>query len=321
MQTPQQKKALNFTLETPSFINTKTPTERWIEDNIKPVSFRTTPSTIKTEPKDDETPPTKNSWLPGLRFVPAIGAGLGVFSDLMGWTNKPDYSNAQSILNAASSIGDARFSPIGDYMKYTPLDRLFYANQLGAQAGATRRNILNTSGGNRGTVMAGLLSADYNAQGQLGNLFRQAEEYNLGQRERVATFNRGTNMFNAENELKAQIANRENARIRVDAAVRAAAIRDQIDARVGAARSANLTNLFNSLGDIGREAFTMNMVMSNPALYYSIDRSNGTITYKNGFDNLSEAEKAKVRKAAERDLNKEGSGKAYGGYLTIRRRR
>lgn len=258
------------------------------------------------------------SGLTGLRYVPAIGAGLSVFSDLMGWTNKPDYSNAQSILDAASSIGDVHYTPIGDYMKYTPLDRLFYANQLGAQAGATRRNILNTSGGNRGTAMAGLLSADYNAQRQLGNLFRQAEEYNLGQRERVATFNRATNMFNAENKLKAQIANREKDKIKVDAAAKAAALRDAVDTRIGAARSANLTNLFNSLGDIGREAFTMNMVTSNPALYYSIDRGTGKITYKNGFDELSEGEKAQVRRAAQRE---QARGKACGGYLTIRRRR
>lgn len=323
LQTPQQRQAASdFKLETPSLIDTRTPAERWIEDNIKPVSFSTraaSTASTTTEPKDEEAPlvgNTRNSWLTGLRFVPAIGAGIGVFSDLMGWTNRPDYSNADSILNAAGSIGDVRYTPIGDYMGYTPLDRLFYVNQLGSQAGATRRNILNTSGGNRGAAMAGLLAANYNTQGQLGNLFRQAEEYNLGQRERVAAFNRATNMFNAENELKAQIANRENAKIRVDAAAKAAAIRDQIDARVGTARSANLTNLFNSLGDIGREAFTMNMVMSNPALYYSIGRD-GTITYKNGFDELSEGEKAQVMRAAERASKK----KAHGGYLTIRRRR
>lgn len=321
LQTPQQRQAtLDFKLDAPSLLDTRTLAERWVDDNIKPVPFSTraasTTSTTSTT-ANTKGANTRNSWLTGLRFVPAIGAGLGVFSDLMGWTNKPDYSNAQSILDAASSIGDVRYSPIGDYMKYTPLDRMFYANQLGAQAGATRRNILNTSGGNRGTAMAGLLAADYNAQGQLGNLFRQAEEYNLGQRERVANFNRATNMFNAENELKAQMANKENARIRVDAAARAAAIRDQVDARIGAARSANLTNLFNSLGDIGREAFTMNMVMSNPALYYSIDKKDGTITYKNGFDELSEGEKAQVRRAAERASKK----KARGGYLTIKRRR
>lgn len=271
---------------------------------------------------DDENvrrtqPGALKSWLAGLRYVPAIGAGIGVFSDLMGWTNKPDYSNADSIVDAASNIGDVRYSSIGDYIRYAPLDRLFYVNQLGAQAGATRRNILNTSGGNRGAAMAGLLASDYNAQGQLGNLFRQAEEYNLGQRERVATFNRGTNMFNAENNLQAQIANRDRDRIRVEAAIKAAMLRDQIDTRVSAAKSANLTNLFNSLGDIGREAFTMNMVMSNPALYYSIDRKTGNIIYKNGFDDLSEGEKAQVRKAAERA----SKSKSHGGYLTIKRRK
>ena len=230
--------------------------------------------------KDNFNHRNSSNWLTGLRYAPAIGAGLSVFSDLMGWTNKPDYSNAQSILDAASSIGDVHYTPIGDYMRYTPLDRLFYANQLGAQAGATRRNILNTSGGNRGTAMAGLLSADYNAQRQLGNLFRQAEEYNLGQRERVATFNRATNMFNAENKLKAQIANREKDKIKVDAAAKAAALRDAVDTRIGAARSANITNFLQSLGDIGREEVEASWINKNPAFLYMASRSGRGMNYK-----------------------------------------
>ena len=224
--------------------------------------------------------------------MPAIGGAIGVFSDLMGWTNKPDYSNADLVLNAANDIRDVSFNPIGNYLKYNPLDRLFYANQLGAQAGATRRSIMNTSGGNRGTAMAGLLAADYNAQNQLGNLYRQAEEYNANQRERVATFNRGTNMFNAENFLKAAMASRDNAKVRVNAAAQAAAIRDAVDSRVGAARSANLTNLFDSLGDIGREQFSMDMIRNNPALLYDwMGRYKGATSAKKG------------------------------GYLTIKRRR
>lgn len=263
-----------------------------------------TPTKVRTSP------------LSALRFVPAIGGAIGVFSDLMGWTNKPDYSNADLVLNTANDIRDVSFNPIGDYLKYNPLDRLFYANQLGAQAGATRRSIMDTSGGNRGTAMAGLLAADYNAQNQLGNLYRQAEEYNANQRERVATFNRGTNMFNAENFLKAAMASRDNAKARVSAAAQAAAIRDAVDSRVGAARSANLTNLFDSLGNIGREAATRNMILSNPALYYSID-STGKITYKNGYESLSDAAKDEVnRHAAARTKTR-----AHGGYITIRRRR
>lgn len=202
---------------------------------------------------DDDT--GKRNWTTGLRYAPAIGAGLGVFSDLMGWTNKPDYSNADMILGYANGLKDVEYKPIGDYLTYRPLDRLFYSNILGAQAGATRRNILNTSGGNRGTAMAGLLAADYNAQNQLGNLFRQAEEYNLAQREKVATFNRATNMYNSEADLKAQIANARNNEVKVDAAKAAASLRQAADAQASAARSANLTNLFDNLGNIGIDAY------------------------------------------------------------------
>ena len=195
--------------------------------------------------------PNKDSLLAYLRYAPAVGAGLGVFSDLMGWTNKPDYTNADLALNSANGLRDVHYSPIGDYTKYTPLDREFYINQLNAQAGSTRRAITNNSGGNRGQAIAGILAADYGAQGQLGQLARQAEEYNLGQRERVATFNRGTNMFNSENDLKTQMANNGNREVQMRAALTAAQMRDAADARASAGRSANLTNFFDSLGNIG----------------------------------------------------------------------
>lgn len=210
------------------------------------------PQENKTKPK--QAPPidsNKDSPLAYLRYAPAIGAGLGVFSDLMGWTNKPNYANADFALNSTNGLRDVQFKPIGDYMGYTPLDREFYINQLNAQAGSTRRAIINNSGGNRGQAMAGILAADYGAQGQLGQLARQAEEYNLGQRERVTNFNRGTNMFNSENDLKAQMANNSNRELHMRGALAAAQMRDAAEARASAGRSANLTNFFDSLGNIG----------------------------------------------------------------------
>lgn len=230
-----------------------------------------------------------------LRFAPAVGAGIGVFSDLMGLTNKPDYSNADMVLNASKGLKDVRFTPIGDYERYSPLDRMYYINQLNANAGATRRTLLDTSGGNRGSAMAGLLAADYNAQNQLGALARQAEEYNLAQRHQVKTFNRQTNQYNSEGDLRAQIANNSNKEVQMRASAQAAALRDAVDARVGAARSANLTNFFNSLGDIGREAFAMDMIKNNPWLLYDW---NGN--YKGGKDKTT---------------------KATGGYITIKNKR
>ena len=186
-----------------------------------------------------------------LRYAPAVGAGLGVLTDALGKTNSPDYSNADLVGSAVDNLTNVEFTPIGNYLTYRPLDRNYYINRLNAQAGATRRAIVNQSGGNRATALAGLLAADYNAQSALGNLARQAEEYNLNQRKKVEAFNRGTNQFNSEMGLKAAIANKENDKLRLQARIQQAQLRDQADARSSADRAANLTNLFNSLGNIG----------------------------------------------------------------------
>ena len=252
-----------------------------------------------------------------LRYAPVVGAAIGLGQNLF---SRPDYTSADAILEAANQAGNYTpigYTPIGNYLQYRPFDRNFYLNKLNAQAGATRRAIMNTTSPSRG---AALLAADYNAQGRLGDLARQAEEYNLAQRQAVETFNRGTDQTNAEMGLKAAMANQEAAlkarSSRLSGVAQAMAVRDAVDARRGASMSANLTNFFNSLGDIGREEYSRNMIMSNPALYYSID-SKGNVTYKNGYETLSEAEKKEVRDAANKAKKKK---KAKGGYLTIKKK-
>lgn len=211
-------------------------------------------------------------WQGYLRYAPAIGAGLGVFSDLMGWTNKPDYSAADAILRASRGVRNVSFTPIGDYMKYTPFDRMFYLNQLNANAGATRRAIINQSAGNRGTAIAGILAADNNAMNSIGNLARQAEEYNLAQRQKVAEFNRDTNKFNSEGFLKAAMANQGAGEVRAKYAAMAADARQKALAQASAARSANLTNLFDSLGNIGIDALNRADALELAKLWAGADR-------------------------------------------------
>lgn len=253
----------------------------------------------------------------GLRYAPVVGAAIGLGQNLF---SRPDYTSANAILEAANQAGNYTpigYTPIGNYLQYRPFDRNFYLNKLNAQASAARRAIMNTTSPSRD---AALLAADYNAQGRLGDLARQAEEYNLAQRQAVEQFNRGTNQANAEMGLKAAMANQEAAlksrSSRLSGIAQAMAVRDAVDARRGASMSANLTNFFNSLGDIGREEYSRNMIMSNPALYYSID-SKGNVTYKNGYETLSEAEKKEVRDAANKAKKKK---KAKGGYLTIKKK-
>ena len=190
------------------------------------------------------------SWL---RYAPAVGSAIG-----LGWNlfSSPDYSSADALETAANraanNITPVTFDPVSNYLSYKPFDRNYYTTKLSAQAGATRNAIMNTLSPSRN---AALLAADYNAQGRLGDLARQAEEYNLAQRQAVEQFNRATNQANAEMGLKAAMANQEAAlkarSSRLSGVAQAMATRDAIDARRGASRSANFSNLFESLGNIG----------------------------------------------------------------------
>lgn len=198
----------------------------------------------------------KNSYLTGLRYAPVVGAAIGIGQNLF---SKPDYSSANAVLEAANQVGNYTpigYTPIGNYLQYKPFDRNYYINKLDAQAGATRSAIMNASSPSRN---AALLAADYNTQGKLGDLARQAEEYNLAQRQAVETFNRQTDLSNAEMGLKAAMANQEAAMKarsgKLSGVAQAMAMRDAVDARRGASMSANLTNLFDSLGNIGIDEY------------------------------------------------------------------
>lgn len=246
-----------------------------------------------TEPNDAQPSSTgKGIGLDALRYAPALGAGVGVISDLFGWTNKPDYSNADMIVDAVSGLPTIEAEPIGNYLSYNPFDRDFYINKLNQQSSATRRALQNTSGGNRLNAQAGILAADYNYGQSIGDLARQAEEYNLAQRERVESFNRGTNQYNSESALRAAGMNQQNREMKLRAIMQAAGMREEAGAGSSAAKSANLTNFFDSLGDIGREEFSRNMIESNPALGYTIDRS-GKVRYKKPESGTKSKKKSK----------------------------
>lgn len=233
-----------------------------------------------TEPNDTQPSSTrKGIGLDALRYVPALGAGVGVMSDLFGWTNKPDYSNADMIVDAVSGLPTIEAKPLGNYLRYNPLDRDFYINKLNAQTGATRRALQNTSGGNRASAQAGILAADYNYGQNMGNLARQAEEYNLAQRERVEAFNRGTDQYNSEAALRAAGMNQQNREMQLRAIMQAAGMRESTKTIADEARSANLTNFLDSLGGIGQEEFMRNMINADPSRKYKINRK-GQTSYK-----------------------------------------
>lgn len=215
-----------------------------------------------------------------MRYAPALGGALGALAATLTPVDAPDYRNADSIIRSRRSVG---YTPLTQKLTYRPFDREFYQNKLNAQAGATRRAIANASNGNRGTLIAGLTAADYNAQNQMGDLFRQAEEYNQAQRERVAGFNRQTDQANAQMGIQTGMF---NSQMRQQAAAEAARMRMIENQRYRADRAAkrdaiaaNFTNFLESLGGIGEENYWRNALESNPALRARTN-SRGVLSYK-----------------------------------------
>lgn len=246
--------------------------------DLKNKEFISTDTKKKTNNKED------NGLLPTwMRYAPIVGSAIGAASSLL---SKPDESSADAILTAAREAGQytpISFNPIGDYIQYNPFDRDYYINKLNAESGAARRAIINQASGNRGNAMAGILAADYNAQNQLGALARQAEEYNLAQRQKVAEFNRGTNMFNTEGMFKANAAN-QAAKMQVrntllQGTMQAERLRQAARQQLAAERSANLTNLFNNIGNIGRENMNFNILNTSAAFPWAMTNK-GESKYK-----------------------------------------
>ena len=206
-------------------------------------------------------PDNKNSTLSYLRYAPALGGAIGLMTDIF---TKPDYSRAQEIKDAgAYNTSTINYTPIGNYLRYNPMDINYAQNKLNQEAAATRRAIQNTAG-TRGAAMAGLLASDYNTQQMSGDLFRKALEYNDALQQKVEDFNRGTDMFNSQQNLSAQRANQaaiqQALRDKYQGILAGNTLMDQIDARRAASMSANLTNLVNSLGQIGEEAYDQDRI-------------------------------------------------------------
>lgn len=196
-----------------------------------------------------------------LRYMEPIGQLGLVLTDAFGLTNKPDTADIDAAVNAIQTSGAYQpitFNPIGDYRRYRPLDRDYQLNKLNAEAGATRRDIMNVSGGNRGAAIAGLLSADYNAQQSIGDTLMKQELANREHEGEVAEFNRGTNQFNASGIFEADKANQQamqSARsIRLNAMLEGAKYKAAAKAQAAQARGLNIAGLFSSLGQIGLEA-------------------------------------------------------------------
>ena len=202
----------------------------------------------------------KPEWL---RYAGLLGPaiGLGLWSAGVG---KPDTKGLDAAMEYASQAnGKADYMPIGDYLRYNPMDIWAQENRNDANARATDRAIVNNNT-TAGSKMAGLLANGYNSQVADASLFRQAQEYNDAQRQKVAEFNRSTNMFNADaynktSQTNAKLQN-ENAQFRANLAAQIANQKMNADSQWYNAFYGNIGSLFQGVGDLGRENAQHNMI-------------------------------------------------------------
>ena len=210
--------------------------------------------------QEEITPKHKNE---KLRYAGLFGPLVGLGMQAMG-IGKPDYSRIDAAVEAASGASAlASYKPIGNYLTYNPMDIWYEQNRMDANSRATDRAILNNASP-IGTKMAGLLANGYNSQIADGDLYRKALEYNDAKRQKVAEFNRGTDMYNADAFTKtsatnAEIANRQRqfkAQMQMDAARQ----RMAADAAWNQGIYGNVSGLFKGISDLGRENAQHNMI-------------------------------------------------------------
>lgn len=197
-----------------------------------------------------------------LRYAGLLGPAVGLGMQMAG-IGKPDTRSLQQVAEdfARNTPELATYKPIGNYMRYRPIDIWAEQAALNAQSRATDRAISNTS---NPAKMAGLVANGLNSQIASGDALRKDTAANLAQNMQVENFNKGTDMFNAEafnrtSATNAEMRNRYNqylSQLRMGSAqAKMAADSDWYQGIYG-----NVGSLFKGISDLGRENAQHNMI-------------------------------------------------------------
>ena len=185
-----------------------------------------------------------------LRAMPAIGSGVGA---LISMFDKPNYSNIERAERASNKVPNVSPTLISNRMSYNPLDVNYLLTQMGNQNIGNRRAIIENTAGNTSAALSGLLSSNYKGQLAMVDAFRQAYDYNNTQKKQVDEFNRGTDTFNSEQSLKANIQNQNITAAKADFLMKTGQLRDAELSALQAGRSAALSSFLTNLGNLGQD--------------------------------------------------------------------
>ena len=211
--------------------------------------YSSTPVTIKTlNPKLPD--PIKQD---PLRYAPIAASSAAVLNDFLGG-NKPDYSNLSTYENAIKrSYRPVAARRVNSYLTYKPFDVERPINALNANTAASRRAILDNSGGNRATALTGLFALDRGYNNSIGDLYDKAFATNLTNKAKVEEYNRATDTYNNDQATKADMFNTELLGKQASMYGQLASAKQRILEANRLERMNNLTNFITNLSNLGRE--------------------------------------------------------------------
>lgn len=216
------------------------------------------PPVIQEKPEERNNSSKHNWGAEALRALPVAG---NFVSSLVDAFSPRDYNVPIRLEQRAEQTPHASYKPIGQYMAYRPYDINNVMNLAqSANTGAVRTQ-RDLAGGNRAAAAANIAALDASYQKGLGDTFAAAQKYNDERLAKALEFNRGTDQLNAG--LRSQALSQELQRAgMINQAYQAAApYRTALDTR-----KLDLTNFFDSMGAIGREALDRDSI---EALYRS----------------------------------------------------
>lgn len=257
-----------------------------------------TSNTSITDITDTETPPQKVEGITNYDWIlPAI-SGANVIADVLGVTNRPDYSNARRIERAVLPPNLIDYNPNGRYVRPLLTDRNYVATRLANQGTAAINVAQNLSGNNSATALYNIALNNYLNNQAIGQALAQTDEANNEAIRQAVTANNAVDRANAEGAFNADKANQsvleDYARRYAAQRTAGAKLREDIDTQVATNRSANWNNFLENMQ--GYFDNQRNRNMANSAYQgtgYWIDNS-GTVHY------TTKSPSSKTKKEAER---------------------
>ena len=215
-------------------------------------------------PSDSELDIPSNPWAQALRAAPVFGSLASSIASLF---DKPNYSNIRRAERAMASVPRVSATHIGQRMAYTPIDINYIATQQANNALGSRRALNEYSAGNPAGIQQAVIANNYANQTALANAIMQANQLNRQNLAQALEFNRQTDSANAASNLQAALANQQRDMNIADFLFRTGQLRDAELGRVQANRSANLTGLFNNLGNLGTDMLNRDMATAMAQSY------------------------------------------------------